>query len=197
MSFQKFLDHYSRVTRISLKYNPLHHDSDCYLFLKQFTEDDLTKVAKHIRTRYEDNEGIMLSMLKFSFLVRQLDTFGELLAEAKAMGARKVSERDKVLQSTGRPGEANDAKEKPPERAREVLRRLSKEEMAQGFAAMKAALDAEPEEPPAEGSNVMPYQPILVPEPQPEQQHEPCEANNYGIEIEDQSNQEPPPPEAA
>lgn len=189
MSYQKFMDHYCRVTRIPLTYNPLAHDSDIYLFQKKFSEEDLTKVAKHIRTRYEEKPEIMLSMLKFSYLIRQLDTFGELLAEAQAMSHRnrKPSERDKTLMATGRPAEA--VAETPARSAGEVLRRMTPEQLADGWAAVRAALEAPPEE--AEqpvNHHGYPYNPqVRAHDP------EPSAVNNYLIEIEEQ--QVPPPEE--
>lgn len=150
MSYQTFIDHYCQVTKLPLKYDPLCHDSDIYLFLKKFSEGDLGQVAKHIRARYAGKEDFMIRMLSFRYLIRQLDTFGEILAEANAMSIkhRKPSERDKTLMATGRAPEGN--AERPAKSARQVLRRMSKDELAQGWAAVKAGLDmpANPEMPP-------------------------------------------------
>lgn len=100
--YKQFLEKYSEWTGLNLAYNPFAHDSDLYLFHKQFDLSDLKTVIRHIQRRYREKEAIMLSMLRFTKLIRELDTFAETLAEANAMNAPRLSPRDQMLAASGR-----------------------------------------------------------------------------------------------
>jgi len=145
----QFMALYFSMTGLHLPYSENEHASDLFLFFKKYSENDFILVIKHLKKRYGKNQEILLRMFSFTKLIRQLDVFGETLAEANAMAVkhRKPSERDKTLMATGRAPEGN--VERPARSARQVLRRMSKEQLAEGWAAVKAGLDAptEPEEP--------------------------------------------------
>lgn len=68
-----------------------------------FTLDDLKVVAAFRKANTE--EPFRSNMLKWSYLIGRVDRFGEDLAEAKARLKPKRTNRDAVLQVTGRPTE--------------------------------------------------------------------------------------------
>ncbi len=192
------------LTGLHLPYDENQHANDLFLFFKKYDEHDFILVIKHLKKRYAQKQEILLQMCKFRYLIQRLDNFAELLAEAKAVAPRRPTERDKTLMATGRPAESQEAAmARPAKPAGEVLRRMSKEQLAQGWAAVKAALD-NPESDNHEQEDPASEQPVDNDPPSeqlgfvPEYSSELTPENNFGIEIEEEGAQcpvEPEPPQ--
>lgn len=134
-----FFAYYAKLTGHQLKPVPFAWESDTYLFLKLFDADELRVVVRHIQKRYADKPDIVASMTRWVYLIRQTDTFAGLLAEANAMNRPRHTERDKVLLASGRP--AASKPERPARPAGEVLRRMSKDRLSEGWKGILRELD--------------------------------------------------------
>lgn len=134
---------YRKLTGVPLDYHPMWHDSPLFLFLKKFDADDLALVVKHIKKRYAEKPEYIAQMLRFKFLIVQLDRFAELLAEAQAASPRGLTNRDKVLMASGREPERKPEQE--PKHPKEVLQRMAPAQLSEGWKAILASLDQPPQ----------------------------------------------------
>src|SRR5215831_5817617 len=77
------------------------------MFRARFTADDLALVCRELRKRVKDGKRNIAS-LAFRFLVLDLDSFEELLAECRAVQRKPFTDSGKaaVLRATGRPDES-------------------------------------------------------------------------------------------
>lgn len=106
---QELHDLYCHLTGLQLRYMPLEHDSDWFLWSKLFSAEDLQLVVPWLKKAYKDKPQILRSTLMFRHLIRCRDYFGEYLAQAKwEARAPKPLNRDKVLAATGRKQEQPD-----------------------------------------------------------------------------------------
>lgn len=132
MNFQEHHELYCSLTGLHLRYMPLEHDSDWYLWAKTYDQEDLKQVVPWLRQRYKDRPDILANTLMFRHLIRCRDYFGEYLAQAQADARKpKATERDRVLSATGRPMTHRD---KPAQSAGQVLEHTR---MAEKLAAWK------------------------------------------------------------
>lgn len=71
---------------------------------KGFTVADLSLVVQHLRMKYRGDRLRFLQACRFIWLIENTDSFGEHLAEAKALARRPVPNqpRESVLNATGR-----------------------------------------------------------------------------------------------
>lgn len=107
-----------------------------------FTADDLKLIIWYRRKTVKEPR-ILAGMLKFSFLIGQLDRLEEDLIEARAMAKNKPrrSDRTRVLEATGRSAE----KKTEPKTAAQVLAKVPLSEAGtkafQEFKAFRATLN--------------------------------------------------------
>lgn len=139
MTTQDFIAHFALLTGHSLKPVQFAWESDLYLWRKSFEEEDLAIVVNHIKNTYGTDRVILDKMLSWPYLIRQRDRFAELLSEAKGRRKTKHTERDKVLLASGRP--ALTKPERPARPAGEVLRRMSKDRLSEGWKGILKELD--------------------------------------------------------
>lgn len=119
MNIPELHEAYCRLTGLPLRYMPLEHDSDWYLWSKEFGIEDLELVVAWLRSQYKDKPSILKNSLMFRHLIRCRDYFGEYLAQAQAEARKpKETERDRVLAATGRP---KNAEGKPAMSAAQVM----------------------------------------------------------------------------
>lgn len=96
-------DLYCQLTGLNLRYTPMEHDSDWYLWSKDFGSDDLELVVPWLKRHYAKKPDILKSTLMFRHLIRCKDYFREYLAQAQADARKpKRTDRDSVLAATGR-----------------------------------------------------------------------------------------------
>lgn len=98
---------YIRETGLSIAYSMQRHYAWEAFRTRGFTDDDLTLVCRTLRKRVKKGFR-QIASLSFRFLVEDLDSFEELLAECRALQRRPtpmhVNKAD-VLRATGRSAE--------------------------------------------------------------------------------------------
>src|SRR3972149_8384981 len=103
MNIPELHEEYCQLTGLQLRYMPLEHDSDWYLWSKEFGGEDLKLVVGWLRSTQLDKR-ILANQLAFRHLIRCREYFAEYLAQAQAEARKpKPTERDAVLKAAGRP----------------------------------------------------------------------------------------------